>query len=503
MVTAVVGDGPKRPGRICRPTLELLEGRVVQSGGLSGGLVEHATTLGSEVSASAIRAVFGPVGVSPTLTVTTPVQAPVAHLQSVTFGGGGFHPISSDPSFAIDDGNPIVYTSKQWTSKGAGSTASNLGAPVLYAAGGQLNVSASWDGVRGFKVGDTIYARGLGPDGIEIGPSLVQRSGDKLIVSAAQSDQKLDRAAAYDPDFKIQWQLSKDHKKTWISAGTSDDPLYVSAGKPIADPDTGNFFLTVVDAAVKRSVGESGRPALIASIWSGFTGLDVMSKEGDPLQYYGNPKINNVTVAGLLRDRDGQCSTWTKLFLDELLVDGIRGSNDYVVLKAKHSTGFLVKSYAFSGGILSTVPGYPYINLIDSPKGATEVDAVDASGNVYKVPAIQDVFRNVAGSDMIRGQNSANPASTFNNHQMAYIDGQFYDPSYGATFTSLPAIAKTAIAGYYKDEAKVYLPAASLGIKLKPDATSNKVKLEHVRVFAPNAPGVDTLSYQARFSYGE
>ena len=48
-----------------------------------------------------------------------------------------------------------------------------------------------------------------------------------------------------------------------------------------------------------------------------------------------------------------------------------------------------------------------------------------------------------------QGQNSPDPESLFTNHVIAYINGQYYDPSYGKTYASLADMASQAVAGFF------------------------------------------------------
>lgn len=56
-------------------------------------------------------------------------------------------------------------------------------------------------------------------------------------------------------------------------------------------------------------------------------------------------------------------------------------------------------------------------------------------------PAVTDLLG-------VSGHSSADPASLFGNHKVVEIDGVFYDPSYGNSFTSLQAFENNSVVGY-------------------------------------------------------
>jgi hypothetical protein len=412
-------------------------------------------------------------------------------LDWVTFGGAGFFPITSD----VDDFH--TYSSRQWL---GGNNPHNW--PVLYGAGSVLTVSAEWAAIASIPAWGSILAKATTSNGLMIMPTVVNEQGDgKLVLppvalngnpnpTAARATTPFGNKANFYQDFVVSWQLSFDGGRTWIDAGKSRNPLYVSASeKPLADPDSNEFFLTVVDSEINATAGLStstNRPAIIAKTWDLFRfravrqvsptepfSLDRQSplgtEHGTKLTYYGNGSdddnsivntihqftgtgfTNVVTVKNLLATGDGQSSTLAGLFLDMLLASGIQSPNDFIEVKAAHSDGFLVKNWAFSEVGSSGDRNYPYFDL-------ATLYATDTLGNRYILDPNEEVVR-VQG---VPGQNSANPAAAFHHHYLAFLNGIYYDPSDGNTYKSLDDMASQDIAGYFK---QVYTAASSvLGI---------------------------------------
>jgi len=297
--------------------------------------------------------------------------------------------------------------------------------------------------------------------------------------------------------------LSFDGGNSWVQAGTSDNPMYVTAGIPIPDPNSGKLYYTVVEQAVLHTIGDFSQTDIVAGTWSAFTGLNKTTgvnsnfqrADGTPLQYYGNydpstyePDTNNTTVGALLQDGNGQCSTWAGLFLDMLLVNGVVVPNDYIVVSTTSGEGFLVNNWSFVGkGVDSRVtPRYPYV-IIPAQTVTNQLgDPVDLPG-----------FADAIDDPGVVGQNSANPDSLFGNHQLVQINGVLYDPSYGVTYTSIADMNTKVIVGYF-----IYIKApvveSRIGVDLNNDGNTTdifyNVKEYEVRRYLPNSPTLLTIS---------
>ena len=308
-------------------------------------------------------------------------------LNFVTFQGNDFHPITSD----VDPGLP-TYADHQWQ---GGDDPHQW--PVLYAAGGTLTVSADWT-ISTAPTSGSILAKGLATNDIEIQPTPVAQAGNELTLWAAQAASNpkptLPTVATFYPDFAIAWQLSFDGGKTWVDAGQTDNPLYVSgAPNPQPDPWSKQFYLTVVDSEINQTHGMAAtdKSTIVSATWDLFVGGAVRqfsptepfsdgTEYGRPLTYYGSPpstgdpikdttqQLNpsaytrSTTVGALLAEGDGQCAAWAGLFLDMLLVDGISETNDFVTIVPDHSSGFIVNNWNFLDAETSGFPGYPYVD---------------------------------------------------------------------------------------------------------------------------------------------
>jgi uncharacterized membrane protein len=364
--------------------------------------------------------------------LATPFQP---QLSSVSFGNktDGFYLMSSDPN--PTSGSITNYAAPQWGGP------NNNQYPVLYAGGSTPTVAATFQ-LSSSQPLPTVEAQGIGPDGFDVPATNLTQSGNQLSLSNAQMSKRFASTVQYYKDFSIDWQLSDDGGKDWVDVGTSDNPMYVSAAAPTPDPASGDLFLTVVNSAVMNTQGlsSSANAQIISRTWGIFTGLNVTDYAGNALSYYANINSQNTTVASLLQYHDGQCGAWTGLFLDMLLVNGINPAGDYVIVTAgtPGESGFLVDNWNFPTSGASHNPIYPYVNY-------------NASGQYPLFNNNQYVwtYADVTDAPGIPGQNSANPASLFGNHQIAEINGIYYDSSYGVTYNSLLQMDSQSIAGFF------------------------------------------------------
>ncbi len=150
----------------------------------------------------------------------------------------------------------------------------------------------------------------------------------------------------------------------------------------------------------------------------------------------------NVTLGSLLKTHDAECYTFAQLFLSLIKIQGIVRTNNYIYITPDNSTvcngnavnRFIVKEWIFDTPT-GSCPDFPYENtyttLLPAPYTAykfTKADVKDGIG--------------------IPGSCTKNPASYFNNHQIAKIDGVYYDPCYGVTFNKLSDIKTAAFSGW-------------------------------------------------------
>lgn len=362
-------------------------------------------------------------------------------LKTVVFSGG--------LTIQKDDGTG-AFTSPQWSS----SLSKQL--PVAYVSGKAPTVSSTFS-LTCSTVPDYVWIKGTGPESIEFPATKVNVSSTSphtINYPATEGSKPFvkDIVRFFKP-FTINWQVSFDNGTTWRTAGVSENTLYVTKTNPQPEFNGGNanfkWYNTVFDISCRNADKKSSETDIISGVWSEFTDHIVLNCNGDSLFYYKTMNTPNVTLGSLLKYRDAECYTFAQLFLALIKIQGIARTNNYIYIEADGSSvcngyqvdRFLVQDWKFGTPSGNTCTDFPYENtyttLIPSPYTA------------YKF-----IKADVEDGQGIPGSCTKNPSSFFNNHQIAKIDGIYYDACYGVTFKQLSDIKTQAFSGWscrYKD----------------------------------------------------
>jgi uncharacterized repeat protein (TIGR01451 family) len=394
-------------------------------------------------------------------------------LKDVSFLGG--HVIRADPgptgTPAHNCPAPQVasdFCAPHWFDGNLDGDADDAGErrfPVAFSRGQKMRASAN------FQLSETlsvpIRIRADGPDLLDLPATLASVQGTAVSISSVESNTPFPVASGiqmFDP-FAITWQASIDNGQTWADVGVSSNPLYVTLADPrpcvLAGCDR-SLYHTLIHLSSMNAKGETTEGGAIAKIWSEFTDRSVKAVNREyPLTYYAAYTDRCTNTGDLLRDGDGQCGAWTSLFLSMLKAHGIERPGSYILVEARKPAGceegceygFLVKNWRFTlGNGSSGFPQYPYLNIPAIP-------LVFPGGNSYRWHSA-DWEDDLSG---LPGQGNTNPASLFNNHQIAHIDGTYYDASYGRTYHSLSEMDQSVIAGYFRKQLWP-VDAAKLGL---------------------------------------
>lgn len=361
-------------------------------------------------------------------------EYPNVTLQSVSFSGGNLQIRKDDGSGSFIDPHYVTGAVTQ--------------SPVAYVSGNAPTVAAVLQ-IDCPNVPDSIYVRGHGSDSIEfiakkvlVGPP----SGTLHSINyptTLGSHVFANAIVRFFSPYTIDWEVSFDNGITWRDAGTSNNTLYVTKGTPKAESGSYKWFQTVFDLSCRNAQYETVDATIIAKIWNEFVDHVVLNYKGDSLFYYKAMNSPWTSLANLLKYKDAECYTFAQLFLASINIQGIIKTNNYVYITPINNTvcahtvnRFIVKDWTFGTPSASAeCPAFPYKNtyttLLPAPYDAYNFDTEDVSDQ----PGIW-------GSCNIR------PASYFNNHQIAKIDGVYYDPCYGVTFSALTDIKTAAFSGW-------------------------------------------------------
>ncbi len=347
---------------------------------------------------------------------------------------------AGDLMIRTDDGISM-YVAPEYVS---GSTSD----PVAYVSGDAVNIAVNFT-IDCATVPDSILVRGVGPEGINFPATLVAVQSSATTVhdfaypsTDASSVFPIDIARRFKP-FKVGWDVSFNGGTTWYPVDSTENTLYVTHNAPMAE--TGNFKLweSIYDISCRNADGESVEVPLIAAIWTEFTDQSVLNCDGDSLKYYSPMNTINTNLQSLLIFKNAQCYTFAQLFLALIKIQGIVKTNNYVFITPINNTvcgntvnRFLVKNWVFGApSAAGECPSFPYKNtyttLLPAPYTAYSFITADVTDGLG-----------------ITGQNSPNPSSYFNNHQISKINGVYYDACYGVTFATLADVPLDAFDGW-------------------------------------------------------
>ena len=141
-----------------------------------------------------------------------------------------------------------------------------------------------------------------------------------------------------------------------------------------------------------------------------------------------------------MKNGDGDCYAWAKFFIDIFKVQGIQEENNLVTIGTVNpNEGFVIKHWTFPSLGNSRYPAYPYMNLPALPVGTAWIGNTSYNWRYEYVPYASGV----------PGQGNPKPPSLFHRHVVVSMNGQYYDPSYGLTYTNLQDFSDQMIIGYW------------------------------------------------------
>jgi len=142
----------------------------------------------------------------------------------------------------------------------------------------------------------------------------------------------------YFEEFKVKWQWSKDLNGPWQEAGTSENRLYVTHGKPtgtnVLPPP---FFRTCLQIGCTLADKKKTKDEIFDLVFEKFSSKCVLKVDDDPnncLSYWKD--INNIILQGfginhLLESEDGRCGDWAEFLEAILFIQGFAGKRTSVV----------------------------------------------------------------------------------------------------------------------------------------------------------------------------
>lgn len=328
---------------------------------------------------------------------------------------------------------------------------SNTRSPVGYVRNTKPKVTARFT-FNCNKPPQQILVRGDVDGQTGVYPQKTVSTGLVIEYPATVAATALPNTVRYFPQYKIDWKVSFNGGSTWLDAGSSVNPLYVTLAFPLAEipaPTDYLWYQTLLHIGCEKGSGATDIATLLTGVWNYVKNRSVTrAHDNAALQYYGSWACTNTTTGALIKYKDGQCGAWTKFLLDILKIQGFQETGNYWIITPIYGStgefGFYVKTWAFAPTGTSGIPDFPFLNRWGS------------STFPYNLPngPYNWISPEVTETAPSPGQNQPSPLSRFNNHQFAKILGEYYDPAYGENYPiqsiSLPLPnADGALSAYY------------------------------------------------------
>ncbi|MDR1480875.1 MAG: hypothetical protein LBJ00_18275 [Planctomycetaceae bacterium] len=338
------------------------------------------------------------------------------------------------------------YPTPHWKRDMAGSPLQPC--PYLYGTDStkkKLRATVKWSYESG-QVLSGLQIKGIGTDGINIPATsaTVDTTAKTISLPTTGVDATTnfgDETKFFNP-FSMDWQMSFDGGTTWESAGTSNNPIYVSLGVDTTVLPLTGLYRTVVHLACSTDGATSGNQAA-DNAWNTFKGRTIKGwKESDKeftrnLYYYkpGTTFIANASgeTSDLLQSTtdSGQCDTWAELLIDVFAVNGIQCQR--CTVKAKETLqllGMLIKEW--DGGT-KPEPAILHADFVVNNYVGEMVPSLTPGSNVYgqliSLPAIPG---------QSSGSNSPSEKVFAVHYIVKYVSDsstKYLDPSYGVEYT--------------------------------------------------------------------
>lgn len=244
-------------------------------------------------------------------------------------------------------------------------------------------------------------------------------------------------------NLEIDWTVSFDGGKTWLDAGTSRNPTYVTYAAPANVNANTKLYHSILDIGATATKGLSGaggatlEKAIEAAdlLWNSFKDREVKNVDGDLLTYYSAWTDVQTNAVNLVRDsavnpHDGDCVAFSTLFIYALQDLGFSNAQMMRITPKLGGDGqfnpdsIIVGKQNYTRNGEANAPIQPangrYINISQGP-------AAIGAGDAYNW-----VYSQVTPVAQVKGQGDTDPPQHFNGHELVVIGDMVYDPSYGA-----------------------------------------------------------------------
>lgn len=393
-------------------------------------------------------------------------------IREITFSGADFIPIMADPDTPAYDPPHWVDSDLDGVTNDDLNEPGDRSLPIGYPRNSNAVISARFTvtlaAVPYSLPSGQLMVRGVNilsaaqPFYFTIPPTLVSLVGNDVVLPPTPISSPFPNTMNYG-GIVINWEFSNNGGSSWLSAGQTENELFVTLDTPGTIP----VFHTVIYQGVASAgnAGAADEATAITKIWEKFEKREISTRHirmdiaNKKLHYYKEWDTQSVNTVDLLKTYDGNCIAWSFFFADSLLVAGIKDKKYIMKFESKtykankltnvneYRENIFVKNWEFTLNGSSGDTTYPYRNApIDTNKSGFIFDK-DTAG-LWRYVWGGAVVAEVMDKEGVAGQNTANPRATFANHVVVLVNGTYYDPGYGLKWANRQAWEDGAVDGF-------------------------------------------------------
>jgi hypothetical protein len=192
--------------------------------------------------------------------------------------------------------------------------------------------------------------------------------------------------------------LDKTEKKKLI--GGTNNKIMVMGAK-IEEQFDNPLYETIADIGCRNAFGQKESENIVNAIWNEFEKLEMKNANGEIMKYWGQESNPGQNISSMLKNKNGTCRAWARLFYYVLKYQGIGDIAVYHIQSKKVNEGEQIATNCFDENYL----GIPF-----------------------------DDGASVCNYSCKGGQNNDIVPCAFKNHYVVVWNGILYDPSYGKNY---------------------------------------------------------------------
>jgi hypothetical protein len=234
-----------------------------------------------------------------------------------------------------------------------------------------------------------------------------------------------------------------DEKEKKQLIGSTSNKIMVMGAK-IEEQFDNPLYETIADIGCRNAFGQKESENIVNAIWNDFEKLEMKNANGEIMKYWGQESNPGQNISSMLKNKNGTCRAWARLFYYVLKYQGIGDIAVYHIQSKKVNEGEQIATNCFDENYL----GIPF-----------------------------DDGASVCNYSCKGGQNNDIVPCAFKNHYVVVWNGILYDPSYGKNYKHNVNTANTIETDWEKYSIGAYI---NINVDNKSVARPNKLNIPEV-----------------------